>query len=87
MQLIVLGAVDKADEFISLYSLRDALVVALRTPDSKPLFAVIDGLHDARDDALAAIRRLPPGVRQERPWPRRIGAILNMAVSVRAPRR
>jgi septal ring-binding cell division protein DamX/type II secretory pathway predicted ATPase ExeA len=87
VQLIVLGAVDKADEFISLYSLRDALVVALRTPDSKPLFAVIDGLHDARDDALAAIRRLPPGVRQERPWPRRIGAILNMAVSVRAPRR
>lgn len=86
LQLIVLGSEGSADAFARRHQIANALVVTLRTPDGKPLFAVAQGVFDARDTALAAVRRLPPDVRRENPWPRRVGSLMGAALDVRAVR-
>ncbi|MEM7406101.1 MAG: AAA family ATPase [Pseudomonadota bacterium] len=86
LQLIVLGSEASADAFARRHQVGNALVVTLRTPNGKPLFAVAQGVFEARDTALAAVRRLPPDVRRENPWPRRVGSLVGAALDVRQVR-
>ena len=85
IQLIALGTASATADFIQRNGVRNALVVNLKTPDAKPLFAVVQGVYDRREKALDAIRRMPPGLRQESPWPRHIGTLLEAARDVRSP--
>ena len=84
VQLIALGSASATREYIARHRLTDALIVSLKTPDAKPLFAVVQGVYDRRDRALDAIRRMPAPLRQEAPWPRHIGTLLEAAHNVRA---
>jgi DamX protein len=84
VQLIALVTADAARQYIKRYQLADALIVSLKTPDAKPLFAVVHGVYDRRERALDAIRRMPAPVRRAAPWPRHIGTLLEAAHEVRA---
>ena len=85
VQLIALGSAAATREFISRNRLTGTLVVSLKTPDAKPLFAVVQGVYDRREKALDAIRKMPSQLRQEAPWPRHVGTLLEAAHEVRAP--
>lgn len=85
IQLVALKSGADADDFILENGLDDAYVVSLRTPDRKQVFAVVRGVFNQRDDAARVIARLPAVLRENNPWPRRIGSLLDAALDFRAP--
>ena len=84
VQLIALGSASATREFITRHQLSNALIVSLKTPDAKPVFAVVQGAYNRRERAQDAIRRFPTKLRQQAPWPRHIGTLLEAAHGVRA---